>query len=319
MGCTVQSDFELNNILTGYGQKGTSTRNKINILREKMITDTVVSGNNFSAIYKPTKVLDSKDNITSPNRIAFSRNGMWAVTDGAKHCVNIFNSQDELIQVIGSTSDDENQFKNPKGVAFDSDNHLYVVDSGNHRIQKFDINGNHLLQFTTKGSGNRQFSDPSGIAIHNDKVYVADSGSCHIAVFQIDGKFCFTFGSKEFEGILDVSINGDNHVVVSNWSDKGIHVFTLGGECIGKFGKQGYYKTPLNYPYCLTTESNGYTLVAEYYNHRISIFDKENTLVHSFGSKGATKGQFHYIEGIAVSPNGNIYISDNGNHRIQIF
>ena len=71
------------------------------IFREEMTTSMVTSGNDFSSLYKPTKVLDSKDNIISPNRIAFSRNGMWAVTDGAKHCVNIFNSQDELIQVIG--------------------------------------------------------------------------------------------------------------------------------------------------------------------------------------------------------------------------
>ena len=331
MGCTIQSNFELNNILTGHEVKGTSNNFRIpikedetatlSILRENtVITSTVTSGNNFSSLYKPTKVLDAKDNIISPNRIAFNINGMWAVTDGAKHCVNIFNSQDELIQVIGGTSDSENQFKNPKGVAFDGENCLYVVDSGNHRIVKFDIDSNYLLQFSTKGSGNRQFSDPSGIAIHDDKVYVADSGNCHIAVFKTDaGQFCFTFGSEEFGGVLDVSISPDNHVLVSNWSDEAVHVFTLDGECINKFGKRGYYKTPLNYPYCLTTESNGYTLIAEYYNHRLSVFDKEGALVHSLGSKGSALGQFQYIEGIGVSPNGKIYISDNGNHRIQIF
>ena len=329
MGCTVQSNFELNNILIGHEAKRASNNFNIpikkdematfSILREEMTTSMVTSGNDFSSLCKPAKVLDSKDNIISPNRIAFSRNGMWAVTDGAKHCVNIFNSQDELIQVIGGVNDSENQFKNPKGVAFDSDNYLYVVDSGNHRIVTFDIDGNYLLQFSTKGSDNRLSSDPSGITIHDGRVYIADSGNCHVAVFKTDGQFCFTFGSEEFGGILDVSISADNHVLVSNWSDEAVHVFTLDGECVSKFGRRGYYKTPLNYPYCLTTESNGYTLIAEYYNHRISVFDKEGALVRSLGSKGFALGQFHYIEGIGVSPNGRIYISDNGNHRIQIF
>ena len=321
MGCTVQSNFELNNILAGHElNKGTSERFTIFQMQikkdENMIARAFPSGNNFSSLHKPTKVLESKDSIISPNRIAFSRNGIWAVTDGAKHCVNIFNSKDELIKVIGSSG---TQFKSPKGVAFDNENCLYVVDSGNHRVVKFDIDGNYLLQFPTKGSGNRQSSDPSGIAIHNYKVYVADSGNCHIALFKTDGQFCFTFGSEEFEGILDVSISPDNCVLVSNWSDEAVHLFTLEGERISKFGRRGYYKTPLSYPYCLATESNGYILIAEYYNHRVSVFDKEGALAYSFGSKGSTQGQFKYIEGVAVSPNGKIYISDNGNHRIQIF
>lgn len=332
--CAVQyraTGFELNNMLTDHEVKGASNNkfsptlvkkdemDTLSILSEKKTTSRVAPGNNFSSLHEPTKVLGSKNNIISPNRIAFSRNATWAVTDGAKHCVNIFNNQDELIQVIGGTNDRENRFKNPKGVAFDSDNCLYIVDSGNQRIVKFDIDGNYLLQFSTKGSGNRQFSDPSGIAVHDDRVYVADSGNCHVAVFQSDGQFCSTFGSEEFEGILDVSISADNLVLVSNWSNEAVHVFTLGGECVSKFGRRGYYKTPLNYPYCITTESNGYTLIAEYYNHRVSVFDKEGALVHSFGSKGSALGQFQYIEGVGVSPNGRIYVSDNGNHRIQIF
>ena len=330
MGSTVQSNFEFNNMLTSHGLKESNCNfsaspmiqikdNKaaagLCILSDKKMTSTVVSGNSISSIYIPTKVLDNRDNIVSPNRIAFSRNGTWAVADGAKHCVNIFDSQDKLIQVIDSFGHSENHFKNPKGVAFDTGNCLYVVDSGNQRIVKFNTEGHYLLQFPTKESG----SDPSGIAVHNDRVYVADSGNCHIAVFQTDGQFCFTFGSEEFGGILDISISADNHILVSNWSDEAIHIFTLDGVCISKFGRRGYYKTPLNYPYCLTTESNGYTLVAEYYNHRISVFDKEGALVHSFGSKGSASGQFQYIEGIAISPNGRIYVSDNGNHRIQTF
>ena len=260
MACTILNSFELNNKLTSHEVEGVSNNFKFNptlvkrkdeidtlsILREKT---TVAPGNNFSSLHEPTKVLDSKCNIISPNRIVFSRNGIWAVTDGAKQCVNIFNNQDELIQVIGGTNDRENQFKNPKGVAFDSDNCLYIVDSGNQRIVKFDIDGNYLLQFSTKGSGNRQFSDPSGIAVHDDRVYIADSGNRHVAVFQSDGQFCSTFGSEDFDGILDVSISADNLVLVSNWSDEAVHVFTLGGECVSKFGRRGYYKTPLNYPY----------------------------------------------------------------------
>ena len=238
MGSTVQNNFEFNNNCNFSASpmiqiKDNKAAAGLCILSDKKMTSTVVSGNSISSIYMPTKVLDNRDNIVSPNRIAFSRNGTWAVADGAKYCVNIFDSQDKLIQVIDSFGHSEKYFKNPKGVAFDTDNCLYVVDSGNKRIVKFNTEGHYLLQFPTKESS----SDPSGIVVHNDRVYVADSGNCHIAVFQTDGQFCFTFGSEEFGGILDISISADNHILVSNWSDEAIHIFTLDGVCISKFGR----------------------------------------------------------------------------------
>ena len=271
----------------------------------------------YSTDYKISKVLNI-DNIKAPGHISFSKNGTWAVTDSSKHCVHLFNGEDQLVKTFGSIGSANGEFKNPKGVAFDGDDHLYVVDGNNHRVQKFDTTGNYLLQFGCK-SDNGKLNSPTGIAVHDDKVYVADSGNSIISVFRVNGEYCFSFGSEEFAGLLDVTINTDNHVLVSTWSNEGIHKFTLDGQCIGKFGNRGYYKAPLSYPYCIASDSNGYTLVAEYYNHRVSLFDKDGEFVCSFGSKGSSVGQFSYIEGMGLSSDGNIYISDNGNHRIQIY
>ena len=272
----------------------------------------------YSTDHKLSKVLNI-DNMRSPGCISFSKNGTWAVTDSSKHCVHLFNGEDQLVKTFGTIGSANGEFKNPKGVVFDGDDHLYVVDGNNHRVQKFDTSGNYLLQFGSK-SDYGKLNSPTGIAVHNDKVYVADSGNSIISVFRLDGEYCFSFGSEEFAGLLDVTINTDDHVLVSTWSFEGVHKFTLDGQCIGKFGtKKRYYKVRSSFPYCLATDSNGYTLVAEYYNHRVSVFDKDGAFVSSFGSKGSSAGQFSYIEGIALSSDGNIYISDNGNRRIQVY
>ena len=154
----------------------------------------------YSTDHKLSKVLNI-DNMRSPGRISFSKNGTWAVTDSSKHCVHLFNGEDQLVKTFGTIGSTNGEFNNPKGVVFDGDDHLYVVDGSNHRVQKFDTTGNYLLQFGSK-SDNGKLNSPTGIAVHNDKVYVADSGNSIISVFRLDGEYCFSFGSEEFAGLL---------------------------------------------------------------------------------------------------------------------
>ena len=79
------------------------------------------------------------------------------------------------------------------------------------------------------------------------------------------------------------------------------------------------YRGQLNGPYSLTTDLNGFIIVADSNNHRVSIFDKDHNCIHCFGSNGNANGQFNYPDSIAVSPNGSIFVSDTHNKRIQIF
>jgi len=99
---------------------------------------------------------------------------------------------------------------------FDGDDHLYVVDGKNHRVQKFDTTDNYLLQFGCK-SDNGKLNNPTGIAVHDNKVYVADSGDSIISVCKVDGECCFSFGSEEFAGLLDVTIKKQYNKVHSSF------------------------------------------------------------------------------------------------------
>ena len=101
-----------------------------------------------------------------------------------------------------------------------------------------------------------------------------------------------------------------------------VHVyhFTLDGAYIDKFGEAGSGRGQLCNPSSLTTDSNGYIVVAEFSNNRVSIFDKTGKFVHCFGLAGYGNGQFQHPLGVAVAPNGNIiYVSDTDNNRIQVF
>ena len=89
-----------------------------------------------------------------PWGIAFGKNGMWAVADWFKHCVYVFDGQDQLIRKIGSKGSGNGKFNRSEGVTFNSCNCLYVVDNGNNRIQKLDSDSNYLLKLGGYGFRN---------------------------------------------------------------------------------------------------------------------------------------------------------------------
>ena len=275
---------------------------------------------NYTTIGKLSKVVNPDNKMGQPWGIAFSREGMWAVTDDTNHCVWIFDREDQLVRKFGSYGTDNGKFNYPYGVAFDVNNHLYVTDFNNHRVQKFEINGKFMILFGTKGSGNGQLTNPAGITVHNDEVYVAE---CHsgkrISVFQLDGQFSHIIGSGKFNNLHHIAVNTNDQLLVADNSQHCISIFTLDGNYVGKFGTQGTSKGSLSNPSGIATDMHGFILVTDSTNNSALIFDKDGAFVHNFGSSGPCNGQFSSPRQIAISPIGDIYICDTRNKRIQIF
>ena len=273
----------------------------------------------YTSVNKPSKTVKNDGNMAKPWGIAFGNNGIWAVADSTNNCVYIFDGEDQLVRKIGSCGSGNGQFQCPQGVAFDSDDHLYVVDFNNHRVQKFSVDGKFLLQFGGKGSWDGKLNFPRGLAVHNHQVYVADYDNKRISVFQTDGKFHHTIGLGQLGTPHDVTVNGNNQLLVADNAHHCIYTFTLDGDYVGKFGTRGTERGQLDHPYGVAVDLYGFILVGDTINHRVSIFDKNGNFVHCFGSRGSAVGQFQYPYGIAVSANGNVYVSDHDNKRIQVF
>ena len=273
----------------------------------------------YSAINKPSKIVNDGGRMGHLWGIAFGKDGVWAVVDHSNHCVCIFDSQDQLVRRFGSKGNENGRLSSPEGLAFDDNNHLYVADINNNRVQKFDINGGYLLEFGKGGSGDGDLSSPDGIAVYNDKVFVVEYSNNRISVFQCDGQFIHTIGSGQLSRPYDVAVTDNNQVLVADFGNHCISIFTLDGNYVGKIGTPGSNRGQLSSPTSLTVDLCGFIMVTEYGNNRVSIFDKDGVFIHCFGSSGSNTGQFSSPYGIACSPNGSVYISDCGNKRIQIF
>ena len=273
----------------------------------------------YTRVGKPSKIVNNDDNMGEPWGIACGKNGIWAVANNTKHCVYIFDGQEQLIRKVGSQGSGSGQLDGPKGIAFDSSNHLYVADYGNHRIQKFDVSGKYLHHISSKGSGNGQLLGPMGITTHNDKVFVTESSNCRISVFHTNGQFSQIIGKGQLGNPYDVTVNTNNQLLIADTNHHCIYTFTLDGDYISKFATQGSGRGRLNYPCGVTTNLYGFILVADSSNHHVSVFNKDGNFIHCFGSIGYDDGKFQYLNGIAISPNGNIHVSDRINYRVQIF
>ena len=273
----------------------------------------------YTRVGKPSKIVNNDGNMGKPWGIAFGKNGMWAVADNTKHCVYIFDEQDQLIRKVGNHGSGNGQLSYPEGVTFDSNNYLCVADYGNHRIQVFDVNGNYLHQFGSSGSGNGQLNCPVGITTHNDKVFVTENNNGRISVFHTNGQFSHIIGKGQLSRSYDITVNTNNQLLVADHNHHCIYTFTLDGNYVSKFATYGHARGQLSNPFSLTTDLYGFILVAEMGNHRVSIFNKDGKFIHCFGSRGSDDGKFNGPYGIALSPNGNIYVSDRDNKRVQIF
>ena len=282
---------------------------------------TVMVRKSYSTVSKPSKIVDNNGSMGQPWGIAFNQNGWWAVTDTSKHCVYLFDEQDELVNKFGSRGSSNGRFHCPYGVAFDADDNMYVADGGNHRVQKFDTIGGYLLQFGSKGCTDGQLTNPHGIAIHDDKVYVADCNNHRISVLQKDtGKFYLTIGKDHLDTPYDLSVNTNDLLLVLDHDQHSIFSFTLNGCLVHKFGSKGKYWGRLKNPSNLFTDLNGFVLVADSGNHCTSIYDKDGNCIYCIGSiVGSLPGEFNCPRGVALSSNGSIYINDSANKRIQVF
>jgi len=280
--------------------------------------NTVVSYK-YSEASTPSKVVDNDGCMGRPWGIAIGTNGTWAIADNSKHCVYIYDSEDNLMKRFGSYGTNSGQFSYPNHLAFDRNNDLYVVDHFNNRVQKFDDQGNYCLRFGGIGSDHGRLHGPLGITTDNSMVYVTEEENSRVSVFYINGQFSHIIGQGQFGAPYDVVVSNNNQLLIADNMHHCIYTFTLEGHFVGKFVTQETGWGQLRYPSSLTVDFNGFLLVVEMIRNQVSIFDKNGKCVHYFGIKGHAKGQFRNPRGVAISPNGNIYVSDHNNRRVQVF
>lgn len=92
----------------------------------------------------------------------------------------------------------------------------------------------------------------------------------------------------------------------------------MNGIFLYTFGSEGSNPGEFKHPRGITTDAEGFILVADSGNSRVQVFRNDGSYVTYFGSEGTDSGKFKCIEGITVNKNGDVVICDKENNRVQI-
>uniref|UniRef100_A0A1X7TMF1 RING-type domain-containing protein n=1 Tax=Amphimedon queenslandica TaxID=400682 RepID=A0A1X7TMF1_AMPQE len=145
-------------------------------------------------------------------------------------------------------------------------------------------------------------------------------------VLNPDLTFCRSFGTKgtgdgEFKGPVDVAIDSEGLVYVTDYNNHRVQKFTHDGKyLVSKFGGEGSGPGQLNRPAGIAVDNAGLVYVSEYNNHRVSIFTSDGVFVRSFGEEGANEDQFYRPHvGMTFDKDGFLYICDTCNDRLVVY
>lgn len=212
---------------------------------------------------------------------------------------------------------EENRLVGPYGLGGNKDR-LYITDPGARTIWLVDWKKDSLVKWLT-GAEVKEIKQPVDVVVGTDnKVYVSDSESAQVLVFEEGGKLITSI--EGFARPTGLAIDtAKKRLYVSDTIAHVVKVFSLDNlELIKTIGERGEQKNDFNYPVHLAV-ADGRLYVVDSMNFRIQIFDSEGNYLSHFGKLGDGFGDFSRPKGISVDSDGNIYVVDALTDRVQIF
>ena len=200
------------------------------------------------------------------------------------------------------------------GVTFYDKENILVSDANNSNIKMFTIQGQHVR---TIDRGSTTFR-PYGITISPDgHIYVCNGANDCVCVFDVNGKFLFSFGShgsgdEFFDRPRDLCFASDGFLYITDVFNSRICVYDKDNKFIRKF-------TTTYQPCFIDATDCEHLIVSSYVSDEVMIYTTGGDLVHVFGERGSELGQFNRPTGVSVDSDGLIYIADKFNNRIQVF
>jgi len=183
--------------------------------------------------------------------------------------------------------------------------------------------------FLFDGSPKATMRRPTDVAVHPQTrwVFVTDTYMHRVSVFDLNGRFLFSFkktGNGEMRNPVYIGFNSKGEVYITDRGTERLYVYSPRGQFIREF-------VPNNdpnfewLPIAMTFDEDDNLYVTDIrQDHRVLIFDPTGKLKLTFGVVGEVAkltedpGKFAFPNGITVQEN-KIFVSDSNNRRIQVY
>ena len=212
--------------------------------------------------------------LNSPLGIAIHGNYVY-VSDLTTHRVFQFEqgTNIHLVRSVGGLGSEDGMFKYPREICACTSGDVYVADWKNNRIQILDSS----LHFLRKIS-HQSLNASNDIKLTEDEVYVLSTADNHcIQVFSHNGEKIRSLITQDLNQCIVLAdyfcLDADNNIIISDWGDNCIKVFSPEGTLLHRIGQQGDEKGMFQSPKGITlTKDLKLVIVSGNINYGLQIF-----------------------------------------------
>ncbi len=213
----------------------------------------------------------------------------------------------------------------PYSIAVDSRGRAIVTDPGARGIHIFDFARNKYKFIERQEKGKDPMLAPQCLTLDDqDNLYVTDSESGKIFVFNSEGKFRRAIGSLRggegyFKRPTGIAVDSAaQRIYVTDTLRFKIVVLDLSGKVLQTIGQRGANAGEFNYPTELLLHGQDLAVV-DAMNFRVQFLNRSSGVWNTLGRSGDSSGDLFRPKGIGVDSEGHYYIVDALWGVVQVF
>lgn len=188
-----------------------------------------------------------------------------------------------------------------------------------------DKDGSLRRMVTGEARTGEGLAKPYGVAVRNGRVYVGDTVSRSVVLFDLNAKLHSHIGIDDPGSLrmpFGIDIDSHNNVYVLDGTLKRVHVYDAKGKFVRMIGQNIKWSRPAGL--ALDEVRNRIYVVdaggVDSEDHRVRALDLETgNLLFDIGKRGDGPGEFNLPRDAVVGADGLLYVVDGGNFRVQVF
>lgn len=258
--------------------------------------------------------------LSNPFGVASDGKGHVYVSEPARSKIVVFDfNRKKITDLSGGGA-----LRTPMGLAADSHGNIYVADQAAPAV--FVFSPDRML--VAKIGDAETLKSPAYVAVNEklDRIYVSDSNTHRISVFNRTGQFLFAFGQQGEGSELNlyspqgVAVAPDGRVFVADMLNARIQSYDADGKPLARFGVLGDHNSNFEFPKDLAFDSEGNLHVIDSRKAAMMSYSPEGKWLGFLGS-GRTNHPvgFSMPTAIAIDGSDRIYIVDRLNQRIAVW
>lgn len=217
---------------------------------------------------------DRRTTFLCPTGLATDKTGNIVLAERGRHRVTVMTYDGHLKHKFGKMGKAYSQLRGPHGVSVDKRGRIIVADTSNSRIQVFDKDGDFIFTFGQKGEERLDY--PTYAIFHKGLFFVSDTDDDTVKVYDKDGHYlrrltCHTEGL--FSAPSGLAIYQDDYILVCDYNNDCIKMFSLQGKFITKFGSAGSGPGQFSGPESVAVSRDHKIIVTDKNNGRVQIFE----------------------------------------------